>query len=80
MAMVDTMKNKPPPSIGWWPTSQSFGLGWGSLRWWDGKRWRWPCFESDNIATVVKYSSRIDTDKNIKWYPRPDSWPERSKT
>jgi hypothetical protein len=63
-----------PPSIGWWPT------GGHSLSWWDGRHWSWPCLDTDSMKTVARYSSKIDTAKNIKWYPRPDSWPERSKT
>ena len=33
-----------------------------------------------SVALVARYSSKIDTAKNIRWYPRPDNWPERSKT
>ena len=75
MAMVGTMKNKKPPSIGWWPT----GPHW--LRWWDGEHWSWPCLDSDGIYAVTAYGNRADKHaKNVQWYPRPDWWPERSKT
>jgi hypothetical protein len=75
MAMVGTMKNKPPPSIGWWPTGEH------RVRWWNGEYWSWVCFDSDNMHAVAAYGNRADKHaKNVQWYPRPDSWPERSKT
>ena len=73
MAMVGTMRNKPPPSIGWWPTGEH------KVRWWNGEYWSWTCLDSDSEYWIARYSARESTD-DVKWYPRPDSWPERSKT
>jgi len=74
MAMVGTMKNKKPPRIGWWPTGEH------KVRWWNGEHWSWVCLDSDNMNAVAAYSNRIDKHADVKWYPRPDNWPERSKT
>ena len=74
MAMAGTMKNK-PPSIGWWPTGEH------KVRWWDGEHWSWACLDTDSISQFTWYGNKIDLSQhNVKWYPRPDSWPERSKT
>ena len=73
MEMVDTMKNKKPPSIGWWPTGEH------KVRWWNGEYWSWTCLDSDNEYWITRYSARESTD-DVVWYPRPAWWPERSKT
>jgi hypothetical protein len=39
----------------------------------------WTCLDSDSMNAVAAYSNRIDRHANVKWYPRPDNWPERSK-
>ena len=74
MAMVGTMKNKPPPSIGWWPTGSN------RVRWWNGQYWSWACLDSDNERQVRYYSAKEAIGDVVVWHPRPDSWPERSKT
>ena len=74
MAMVGTMKNKPPPSIGWWPTGEH------KVRWWNGQYWSWACLDSDSEHQIRHYSAKESTDDIVVWYPRPDNWPERSKT
>ena len=64
-----------PPSIGWWPTGEH------KFRWWNGEHWSWPCFNSDSINAVAAYGNRVDKHaKDVRWYPRPAWWPERSKT
>ena len=63
-----------PPSIGWWPC----GPHW--LRWWDGEHWSWACLDSDSIRWVKHFSAKEAIGDVVVWYPRPDNWPERSKT
>ena len=66
----------PPPSIGWWPT------GAHSLRWWDGETWSWNCMDTDKLSAVKYFSEKkeLTISPLIKWFDRPESWPDRSKT
>jgi hypothetical protein len=64
-----------PPSVGWWMTGEH------TLRWWDGRRWSWACIDTDKMKEVEVYGNRIDENpRGIQWFPRPDWWPERSRT
>jgi len=37
--------------------------------------------DTDKMREVEVYGNRIDSNPSgIQWFPRPDSWPERSKT
>jgi hypothetical protein len=37
--------------------------------------------DTDRMREVQVYGNRIDSSpKEIEWFARPDSWPERSKT
>jgi hypothetical protein len=64
-----------PPSIGWWPTGKH------TLRWWNGEVWSWLCVDTDKEVNINYYSSKVDpVQHGIKWYPRPQEWPDRSKT
>jgi hypothetical protein len=73
MKLIGEPNSGKPPSIGWWPTGNL------TLRWWNGEFWSWPCIDSDSESTVRYYSAKRD-EAYIVWYPRPESWPERSKT
>lgn len=72
--MIGNGKNGKPPSIGWWPTGKH------TLRWWNGEYWSWPCVDTDKEANIKYYSAKRDLSVNIQWYPRPQEWPDRSKT
>lgn len=74
MKLAGKGKAGAPPSIGWWPTGEH------TLRWWNGEFWSWPCLDTDKEANIKYYSAWRDWDVNIKWYPRPDDWPDQSKT
>lgn len=63
-----------PPSIGWWPTGPH------KVRWWNGEYWSWTCLDSDSLHWVKHFSAKAALDDVVVWYPRPDSWPERSRT
>ena len=72
-----------PPSIGWWPvinhTTYSYKV---MYRWWDGSQSSVPCDKSDNVERA-EYAATLKSTippSYIMWLPRPDWWPERSKT
>lgn len=69
----------PPPSPGWWPASTVRNHN--MLRWWDGETWS---FSTDQYASVRKAAAAAKIPckfpEAIEWLPRPDSWPERSRT
>lgn len=74
-------KKGPPPSMGWWPASASECLY--EYRWWDGEYWSWSVYECDRISNIEHYARKRERDRQqlmIKWMPRPDNWPERSRT
>jgi hypothetical protein len=74
-------KSGPPPSLGWWPAS--LVEAGGSLRWWDDKCWSGVAFSG---MTAVQASKRAGTRETpsrnamIRWQPRPENWPARSRT
>jgi hypothetical protein len=52
-------------------------------RWWDGEYWSWSVYECDRISNIEHYARKRERDRQqlmIKWMPRPDNWPERSRT
>jgi hypothetical protein len=63
----------PPPSVGWWPVAPH------SVRWWNGKYWSWVCLSSDRLSQIKHYGHKQSYDI-VKWFERPDDWPEHSKT
>ena len=70
----------PPPSLGWWIASLTRSTS--SLRWWDGETWSFSTTpdSSPRRAGLVAQKKSIYGPKFIEWLPRPDYWPERSKT
>ena len=63
-----------PPSIGWWPTGPH------KVRWWNGEYWSWTCLDTDSIYWVKHFSAKEAIGDVVVWYPRPENWPERSRT
>lgn len=70
-----------PPSLGWWIAS--FNRSHDVLRWWDGKVWSVAVHTNERPNWAEAYA-RIPEEGGIQgqveWWPRPESWPERSKT
>ena len=67
--------------MGWWPASATECLF--EYRWWDGEYWSWPVYECDRIINIEHYARKRERDREqllIRWLPRPDNWPERSRT
>lgn len=82
----------PPPSEGWWPTRAYYGqavkdASYG-LRWFMDNEWSVPVTESEyELAPVTPelLNAWAATPSafefaDIYWQPRPDSWPEHSRT
>ena len=65
--------------MGWWPASAKECQY--ELRWWDGAYWSWSVYEIDKISNIEHYARKREREQlMIKWMPRPDNWPARSKT
>lgn len=70
----------PPPSIGWWPASATFSEN--TYRWWNGDKWSVACSSNEDAKSAGFWGTVTINRKDyvIYWKPRPDSWPEWSKT
>lgn len=69
----------PPPSVGWWPASMCEDTK--MVRWWNGKKWS-AATKGDVTGDPAKAKAREAwySQSDIKWLPRPASWPKRSRT
>jgi hypothetical protein len=76
---MTTWHKGPPPSIGWWPTSNYRDPD--AHRWWNGEWWSAAAYpeEAANTAAAVACLKGARQD-DIEWTDRPAWWPERSKT
>ena len=73
-------RDGPPPSQGWWIASTAYNSE--ILRWWNGECWSCAAATKQSPDKAAQ-NARIPTEYppyEIQWLPRPDSWPERSKT
>lgn len=77
--MTDRKWHKgPPPSVGWWPASNSMDKS--VVRWWDGSSWSVACHRGTPIADVGYQAARKSDLGGVEWRDRPVSWPKRSRT
>jgi len=78
----------PPPSLGWWPASSFRRAGqvcpeYQPLRFWDGFLWSSAAGinrTAEQVTERAREKLNRELSAKILWAPRPDSWPEASKT
>jgi hypothetical protein len=82
----DKWRSGPPPSLGWWQASVCEDGT--ALRWWpvetpNGPRWSAVArqqYSLESVGYAAKAAVPDGTNSDIKWLPRPASWPYRSRT
>lgn len=75
-----TWHSGPPPSLGWWPASNSRSPA--TFRWWDGRRWSMVVYRHASAETAAHAAQTKNEIRvgEIKWRHRPADWPARSHT
>lgn len=85
---ADEWNYGPPPSLGWWPVrlQQHDPKKFQCIGWWNGRCWavvasdRLTSEEINLFHSPDEFEAYRDNQSIISWLPRPDSWPEHSRT